>query len=157
MRRAKYVSKRVMIKKPSTKKMTLREIRKSILEEQEAMAGPFKHIDMTFRSDSKFGNYYIGIDFAGRVWMITNFSLAGIWAMRPENQNKKTIYAHGLEEVDILLGGGVVKQNQIEPPKRTNKPEKEIYETKQAYQEANDKKQQRKDEYDNRLRKRWGM
>lgn len=117
--------------------LSLRELRESYLEQGKIMSGPFKHIDSTHRQD-RFGGYYNAVDFTGRAWKITQFSLSGIWVMwPPESSKRPPIYAYSLWDADVILGGGVVKDQKISKPERVSPIKAEnqgYYENKADYQ-----------------------
>lgn len=73
----------------------------------------FKHIENKICTDSGVTNltYYKGKDIMGRNWVITQFSLAGIWIMRWRNMK---IFVNSLFDADILLGGGTIHVNKME-------------------------------------------
>lgn len=99
-------------------RLSVRELREYHITEGGIMSGPYRNIDMKLCQDS-FGGYYNAIDLAGRPWRITNFSLSGIWVMwPPKNSQREPIYVRSLQEADTILGGGVVKDQEIKKPER---------------------------------------
>lgn len=114
--------------------LSLRELREHYLEQGKIMSGPFKNIDITYKTD-QHGGYYNAVDFAGRAWKITNFSLSGIWVLWPVSTKREPIYVHSLWDADVILGGGVVKEKEIRKPQRTTMPQSD---NKQYYTDYTD-------------------
>lgn len=145
---------RTAIRTNTTRKcLSLRELREHYLEQGKIMSGPFKNIDTTHKQD-QYGGYYNAVDFAGRVWKITNFSLSGIWTMWPPKESKhKPIYVYSLWDADVILGGGVVKDQKIKKPERVSPVKAEnqgYYENRADYQIDQAKKELEQKQFEQR-------